>query len=141
PAVPERDRSTKLAGRKRRQVALSLLIARGRLERERGERVREDRPGHERVAELLHQNHELDRPEPLAAVLLRDEKTGPVEVADLSPEIVAQGVVGRGESANLLRVEARGEKVPRRRLEHLLLVCQIEVHLNFGRPSTLSATM
>ena len=47
----------------------------------------------------------------------------------------------------LLGLEPRREELPRRRLEHLLLVGEIEVHFcplptaSFGRPSTRSATM
>ena len=67
------------------QPALALLVGAGVLEHEPGGRVRQERQRRERVAELLHQDHQLDDAEALAAVLLVDEDARPAELAELLP--------------------------------------------------------
>ena len=125
------------------QPALLLLVRARELEREPRRGVRQERHRRQRVAELLHQDHELDDAEPLAAVLLVDEDAGPAELGHLLPGVVV--VAARlGELAHALRLEARGEQLVGRPLDRLLVVREVEVHgvyLSFGRPSTRSAMM
>ena len=127
------------------QPALALLVGPGHLEREAGGDAGEEGQRRERVAELLHQDHELDDAEPLAAVLLGDEDPGPAELADLLPGVVVVAPA-LGERANALGREARREEVLGGALDRLLVVGEVEVHVvpryrSFGRPSTRSATM
>src|SRR5439155_24775524 len=128
PAIPQRERSARLAERERREVALALLVGSRRLQRERREGVREERPGRKRVSKLLHEHHQLDRAEALSFVVLGHDEPGPVEAGGLAPDLLAEAGFGLAEPADRLRREARREKLPRRALEHSLLVGEIEVH-------------
>ena len=88
PPRSQPGRAAQLARRDARQPALLLLVGAGRLDHQAGRGVREERHRRQRVAELLHQDHQLDDAEPLAAVLLVDEDARPAELAELLPGVV-----------------------------------------------------
>ena len=84
------------------EPALALLVGAGALDQQAADRVRQEGGRRARVAELLAEDHQLDHPEALAAVLLVDRDPGPAELADLLPEVVV--VAPRlGQLAHLLR--------------------------------------
>ena len=119
--LEDAERPAQLAGGDAGQPARLLLLAAGGLEHQAGRRVGEERQRRQRVAELLHQDDQLDRAEPLAAVLLGDEDAGPAQLAELVPGGVVV-VAALGELAHVLELEALGEQVLGGALDRVLVV-------------------
>jgi hypothetical protein len=120
-AVQHPGRGAQLARGDPRQPALLLLLRAGRLDHQAGRGVRQERQRRQRVAELLHQDDQLDHAEPLAAVLLVDEDARPAELAELLPSVLVVAP-GLGQLAHVLELEAVGEQVLGGALDRLLVV-------------------
>src|ERR1700693_4324598 len=114
------------------------------LDHGRCHRAWKERHRRERAAELLAQDRQLDLPETLAAVLLRDGDPRPAELRELTPQRRV-GSARLAVLAHVRRARALGEHVARGALDLALVVCEAEVHqaatFSRGRPSTRSATM
>lgn len=120
------DPHPRLAPQQPWQVLAQASLAVAVDDRRRHRRGQERHRG-ARVAELLEQHRELDDPQPLPAVLLRDRDARPAEVADLAPELLVVLAGGR-RLAHPRPRRAGAEQLTGDRLDLPLVLIEVEIH-------------
>ena len=93
------ERAAQLAGRQAAPASAHVLVVSRRLQRQRRARVRQQRRGRERVAQLLLDDDQLDQPQPLAAPALVHDQAGPAELHELRPLLVGEAAARPRPSA------------------------------------------
>ena len=138
------ERAGDLTGGQPRQPGRLLRRRAARTDRLGGRHRRQERRGGQGIAQLLAQDRQLDGAQALATVLLGDRDPRPAEPDQLGPQRVVIGLAFRG-LADLGERRARAEQIPRRALDLVLVLGEVEIHaaapFNRGRPRTRSATM
>ena len=136
PGQRERPRLT-LARHRAEEAAALLGVTAGGHDGHELRGGREERRGVADVAELLHDDRQLDRGGPAAPVLGRDGETGPVQAAQGLPQ-VRRVVVVVDDGAEVGRRALLGQHGRGRLLEAQLVLVELEVHLPPPRRTTLS---
>ena len=124
----ERDARARLARREPRQPALLLRRASAVHERERRERVPEERDGHGAAAQLLGDQRELEQLEARAALRLGHDEARDADLGEPLPERRHLLPVAVEDRAHLLRRALLRDEAAHRLLQQLLLVREREIH-------------
>ena len=136
-----RDGEARLAARDARQQRAPLHCCAVAPDHLAGEHGLGHRGGHQRTAEFLEHEHEIDERQAGALVLGVDQQRLQAQAAQALPQL---GVEAARGGARLARPPAVAQEAAHAVAQLVLLGVEVEVHGGagyFGRPSTCSAMM
>ena len=114
----------------RRQQRLLLRLAAGRGDHAAAQHDgRQERLEHQAFAELLHDDHGLDRAAAVAAILFRERHAEPAQLGELRPVLRQPAAFGRGDLAAILERVLVANEALGAVLQLLLFVGKRQIHL------------